>query len=191
MLTDITMTTPDATLVVELAAFLIVLLIVAKFVLPRLRATVEQRQASITESLAAADAAERRRAAAEAEAQRTLSAARRLARTITDGARVTKNELIAEGSREGQAEYRWRAGQVDRERQRDEKLMRARVAEEMTQALIEAISHVSHDEADISRLTALVAKAMTSTGGVQQAAWERRGRWVQRPVLDTTTQVGR
>jgi F-type H+-transporting ATPase subunit b len=173
MINDLTLTTPDATLVVELAAFLLVLLIVGKFLLPRLRATVEQRQASITESFAAADAAERRLAAAEADAQRTLAEARRQARTITDGARVTKDELIAEGRREGQAEYRWRASRAERERQRDEKIMRRRLAIETTQVLVEAIREVSEDEVESARLTELVAKAMMSTGGVHQDAWRQ------------------
>jgi F-type H+-transporting ATPase subunit b len=171
MITDTTLTMPDATLVVELVAFLIVLLIMAKFVLPRLRAAVEQRQSSITNSLAAADDAERRRAAAEAEAQRILAAARRQARGVTDNARVTKDELITEGRREGLAEYRWRAGQFRRERQRDEELMRRRLAMEIIQALVDAIREASENDSQRDRVTALVAKAMMSAGGAQQDAW--------------------
>ncbi len=171
MITDTTLTTPDATLLVELAAFLIVLMIMAKFVLPRLRTTVERRQRSISDSLAAADEAERRCAAAEAEARRVLAAARRQARCVTNSARATKDELITEGRREGLAEYRWRAGQFVRERQRDEELMRRRLAIESTQALVNAIREVSENDSQRARITALVAKAMMSAGGAHQDAW--------------------
>jgi hypothetical protein len=99
---------------------------------------------------------------------------------ITDRARVTKNELLAEGRREGLAEYRWRAGQVGRERRRDKELMRRRLAMEAIQALVDAIRKVDQDDADTARLTAMVAKAMMSAGGAQREAWLK-----SRPSLST------
>jgi F-type H+-transporting ATPase subunit b len=118
MLTETHLRMPDATLLVEIGAFLLVLAVVAKFVVPRLRAAIDARQAGIAAAFTAADAAQRRRDALDAECRGLLAAARHQARLITDEGRATKDYLIAEGRREGQAEYEWRAGRFDRERTR-------------------------------------------------------------------------
>lgn len=160
MITETSLSAPDATLAVEVVAFLIVLAVVSKFVLPRLRATIGERQAGIAETLAAAAAADARRRAAEADAQEILAAARRQARVIGEQAHATKDYLIAEGHRGGQAEYKWRISRFDRERLRHEELVRQRLVMETTETLRQAIREGSQDEAERTRLTALIETAM-------------------------------
>jgi F-type H+-transporting ATPase subunit b len=106
---------PDATLVIEVVAFNLVLFVVAKFVLPRLRTAVEARQAQVAATVALTAETERLRRTAEEESRQVLAAAHRDARRITDQARATRDELIAQGRRDGLEEYRWLAGRAARE----------------------------------------------------------------------------
>jgi F-type H+-transporting ATPase subunit b len=98
---------PDATLLGELAVFLIVLAVVSRYVLPRLYAVILQRQKQVADRLAEADAAENRARAAEAQAAARLQDAFQRARKITDGAYEQRDWLISEGMRKGREEYEW------------------------------------------------------------------------------------
>src|SRR4051812_48556855 len=95
---------PDATLLGELAVFLVVLAVVSRYVLPRLHAVIVQRQQQVADRLAAADAAESRAQIAEADARAQLRAARQQARDILDEAYERRDWLISEGIRKGREE---------------------------------------------------------------------------------------
>ena len=73
---------PDATILVEVAVFLIVLTVVSRYVLPRIRSAVAERQRHVSEQLAAAEKAEARAQQTEHQATDALGAARREARRI-------------------------------------------------------------------------------------------------------------
>lgn len=117
---------PNFTFVLELIAFLIVLGIFAKYILPVLRKAMNEREASIRNAIQAADDA--RRSAAELAAQRreALEAARAEARQIVDQANEIAEELRDEGRRRGQEEYERLVSaaqaeiEVERQRARDE-----------------------------------------------------------------------
>jgi F-type H+-transporting ATPase subunit b len=109
---------PDATLIVEMIAFGVVLILMAKFVLPHIRRAMQQRQDLITAALTAAAEAELRRKRADTQAQALLASARRQASEITDQARSMRDHLIAEGRRQGNGEYKWLAGRAEREADR-------------------------------------------------------------------------
>jgi F-type H+-transporting ATPase subunit b len=98
---------PDATLLGELAVFLIVLAVVSRYVLPRLYEVIVQRQQQVADRLAAADAAENRAHAAEANANARLRAARQQAREIIDEGYERRAWLISEGVRRGREEYEY------------------------------------------------------------------------------------
>ncbi len=74
----------NATFVVELAVFILVLAVLARFVIKPLQAAMRRRQAEIDESLAKAKQAEELLAQAEADYQATLDQARQEARRIID-----------------------------------------------------------------------------------------------------------
>jgi F-type H+-transporting ATPase subunit b len=109
---------PDATLAIEMAAFVVVLVVMAKFVLPHISRAVHQRQDEIATALAAAAAADRQRQTAEQDAEHLLAAARRQARETIDQARSMRDHLITTGRSQGQAEYVWLSGRVEREADR-------------------------------------------------------------------------
>lgn len=98
---------PDATILLEVVVFLIVLAIVSRYVLPRIQAAIVERQQHVADRLAAAEAAETRALAAEAAAEAKLRAARQEARRIIDDAYGRRDHLIKEGMRKGREEYDW------------------------------------------------------------------------------------
>jgi F-type H+-transporting ATPase subunit b len=98
---------PDATILVEVAVFLIVLAVVSRYVLPRIRSAVAERQRNVSEQLAAAEKAEARAQQTEQQAAAALGAARREARRIIEDAYERRDHLIKEGIRKGREEYEW------------------------------------------------------------------------------------
>lgn len=109
---------PDATFAIEMVALLVVLVVMTRYVVPRIRAGMQARGDEINRSLAAAREAEARRAVAQAQAEEIRVTARREARWITEQARATRDHLIAEGRRAGVNEYRWLSGRAERELRR-------------------------------------------------------------------------
>jgi len=102
---------PDATIVLEVAVFLIVLAVVSRYVLPRLQSAVSERQRRVAEKLAAAEKAEATARTTEQQAAASLRAARQEARRIIEDAYERRDHLIKEGVRKGREEYRWYTGQ--------------------------------------------------------------------------------
>lgn len=98
---------PDATALVEAAVFLVVLVVVAKWVMPRLSATLANRRRSIDDELRAASEALMEAQRREHRAQQALQQARREARTIIDNAYERHDFLIEEGKRKGREEHEW------------------------------------------------------------------------------------
>jgi F-type H+-transporting ATPase subunit b len=76
--------TLNATLVVELIVFLVVLAVLARFVVRPLQAAMHRRQAEIDEALQKAQRVEDLLAAAQADYDATLAQARREARQIIE-----------------------------------------------------------------------------------------------------------
>jgi F-type H+-transporting ATPase subunit b len=96
---------PDGTFFAELIAFLIILGIFAKWILPPLNRAMQKRQAEIKDSL---EAAERARAEADetrAQRQGILDEARGKARQIVAQANVTAERVQAEATDRGRQEY--------------------------------------------------------------------------------------
>jgi F-type H+-transporting ATPase subunit b len=98
---------PDATILLEVAVFLIVLAVVSRYVLPRIQAAVSERQRHVAEQLAAAEIAATHARSIEQQAGASLRAARQEARRIIDDAYERRDHLIQEGIRKGREEYDW------------------------------------------------------------------------------------
>ena len=96
---------PNATFFVELAAFLLVLWILGRYVLPRIVKPMEERQATIRQSLEDAEEAKRRAAEAEEEYRRAISEARSQARAVVDEANRLAEQMRTERRREAEEEY--------------------------------------------------------------------------------------
>lgn len=98
---------PNATALVEAGVFLVVLIVVSKWVMPRLQSALNERQRRIDEQLDAAAAATAAAGSREKRAEELLRQARLDARLIIDRAYEQRDHLVAEGMRRGQEEYDW------------------------------------------------------------------------------------
>jgi F-type H+-transporting ATPase subunit b len=96
---------PNATLIVEIVAFLIVLGFLAKYVLPVLNKTLEERQEQIGSALEAAETARTEAAEAGHQRQETLDEARRQAREIMASANKSAERINAQAEERGRLEY--------------------------------------------------------------------------------------
>jgi F-type H+-transporting ATPase subunit b len=96
---------PNGTFVVELVIFLVVLGIVAKWILPPLKAVTETRQARITVASQKADEARAESQSLLAERGRVLAEARAQARSIIDHANQGADQAVQNGRQRGQEEY--------------------------------------------------------------------------------------
>ena len=96
---------PNATLIVEVVAFLVVLGFLGKYVLPVLNKALSERQEQIRTALEVAETARAEAAEAEAERQQTLDEARRQARDIVAQANRAAERISAQAEERGRLEY--------------------------------------------------------------------------------------
>jgi len=96
---------PNGTLIVEIVAFLVVLLVVARYVVPPLNRALSERQEEIRSSLAAADEARAEADATRAQRQQIVDEARQQAREIVAQANATAERLRAEAGERAQQEH--------------------------------------------------------------------------------------
>jgi len=96
---------PDGTFVAEFIAFLIIVGIIAKYVLPPLNRAMRARQEEIRSSLAAADAARAEADETHAQRQQILDEARQRAREIMAQANKAAEQVGAQAEERGQQEY--------------------------------------------------------------------------------------
>lgn len=96
---------PNATFFVELAAFLIVLWVLGRYVLPYINKPLEERQATIRQALEDAEEAKRRAAEAEVEYRRAITDARAQARAVVEEANRLAEQMRAEKRQQADKEY--------------------------------------------------------------------------------------
>jgi F-type H+-transporting ATPase subunit b len=103
---------PNATFVVELVAFLIVLGVLAKYVVPVVNKAMADRQATIRQGLLDAEEAKRRNAEAEEEYKRLVNEGRAQARAVVDEANRMAEQLRTERLARADEEYQMRVAQA-------------------------------------------------------------------------------
>ncbi|HEX3795657.1 MAG TPA: F0F1 ATP synthase subunit B [Acidimicrobiales bacterium] len=96
---------PNSTFIVELVAFLIVLAIVGKYVLPPLKKALDDRAALISSELTAAGEAKAEASAADDDRKSALEEARHQAREIVAQANRTAEQVKIDAQTNGQSEY--------------------------------------------------------------------------------------
>jgi F-type H+-transporting ATPase subunit b len=96
---------PNATLIVEVVAFLIVLGFLWRYVLPYLNRALEERQEQIRSSLEAAEAARAEADVTRSQREQILSEARQQARDIVAQANRTAQRVVSEAEERGQREH--------------------------------------------------------------------------------------
>jgi F-type H+-transporting ATPase subunit b len=96
---------PNATFFVELAAFIVVVWILGRFILPYITKGMDQRQATIRQALTDAEEAKRRAAEAEADYKQAIGEARAQARAVVDEANRLAEQMRAEKRQQADEEY--------------------------------------------------------------------------------------
>jgi F-type H+-transporting ATPase subunit b len=96
---------PNSTFIVELVAFLIVLFVISKYVLPPLKKALDDRATLIGQQMAAADEAKADASAADEDRKAALEDARHQAREIVAQANRTAEQVRTDAQANGQSEY--------------------------------------------------------------------------------------
>jgi F-type H+-transporting ATPase subunit b len=95
---------PNGTFFVELIAFLIIVLILAKYILPPIDKAMTARQDAIRSEFAEADEAKKNAKEAEEEFRSQIADARHKAAQIREDAKEQGNQILAEAREQAQAE---------------------------------------------------------------------------------------
>jgi F-type H+-transporting ATPase subunit b len=96
---------PDGTFIAELIAFLVILAIIARWVLPPLNKAMKDRQDQIQASLEAAEEARTEAEETRSQRQGIIDEARQQAREIVSHANRTAEQTRLDGQARGQQEY--------------------------------------------------------------------------------------
>ena len=94
---------PNGTFIVVLIAFILVVTVISKFVLPPLNKALTERQDQIRGELEAADKAKSDAEEADAERRSALEQARAQARDIVAQAQTTADQIVGSAAADGQA----------------------------------------------------------------------------------------
>ena len=151
---------PNGTFIAEFVAFVIVLFVVAKYILPPLNRMLAQRQDAIRAELAAADEAKAEAEAADADRRAALEHARAQAREIVEQAQRTAERLADEARDRGQREYDRLVTSADGE----VRLARERALQEAAQQLgalvVETVERIIGREMDRAAHRDLIQEAV-------------------------------
>jgi F-type H+-transporting ATPase subunit b len=151
---------PNATFVVELIAFLIVLGLLGRYVLPPLNKAIEARQAVIRQSLADAETAKTKAEEAQSEYKTTVDQARADARAIVDEANKAAEALRANGRERGDAEYERRVAQAEPDLEASARRAREDIRREVSGLVIAVVEKVIGEGFDGDAQRALIDRTI-------------------------------
>ena len=162
---------PNGTFFVELLVFVVIVLIMAKYVLPPLNKAMEGRQEKIRASLEAAEQARAEAAAAGDERAKVLAQARDQARDIVAAAQALAEQVKSEAGGRGQAEYDRIVGSASDEvataRQRAIEEASARIGEivfDLVNKIVgREVDQQTHEDLIREAVAALTAEAQRGT----------------------------
>lgn len=164
---------PNGTFIVEIIAFVVVLAIVGRYILPRVNSVLRDRQEAIRAELDAADAAKADAAQADDERRRALEEARHQAREIVAQANRTAEQVSADAQARGQSEYDRLLGAAEAEM----RLARQRALEEaagrLGELVVEVVERIIGREVDAEVHRDLIdeaAQALSADRGDEAAA---------------------
>ena len=155
---------PNATIFVELVAFIIVLGVVGKYVLPFLNAALKERAEKIRTELEAADTAKSDAAAADTDRRTALEQARSQAREIVATANRTAEQVVTDARAQGQSEYERLLASAEAE----VALARQRALEEASaqlgQLVVEVVERIIGREVNAEAHRDLIDEAVAALG---------------------------
>ncbi|HLN42178.1 MAG TPA: F0F1 ATP synthase subunit B [Acidimicrobiales bacterium] len=156
---------PNATLIVEVVAFLIVLGFVAKVVLPPLNKALGERQEQIRTALDAAETARVEAAEADAKRQETLDEARRQAREMIAQANKAAERVAAQAEERGRIEYERLVARAEAEIASARQRAVDEVSSKVGTLVIAVARQVIAREIDASSHRALIDEAVAALRG--------------------------
>jgi len=161
---------PNATFIVELVAFVIVLAFIAKVILPPLNSVLQQRAEKIQAELKAADEAKADAATADAERRSALESARHQAREIVAQANRTAEKVSADAQARAQAEYERLLAAAEAE----VRLARQRAVEEaaarLGELVLDVVERIIGREVDAEAHRALIDEAVAALSSDDDAS---------------------
>lgn len=151
---------PNGTFIVELIAFLIVLGVMVRYILPPINKALGERQEAIRGELEAAEAAKADAAAADESRREALEAARHQAREIVAQANRTAEQMSADAQARGQSEYNRLLGAAEA----DVRVARQRALEEASSRLgelvVDVVERIIGREVDAEAHRDLISEAV-------------------------------
>jgi F-type H+-transporting ATPase subunit b len=168
---------PNGTFFVELAVFLIIVFLIAKYILPPVNRAMEQRQEHIKNSLEAADAARADAAAADEERHAELQKARHRGQEIVATANRTAEQIVSEAQGRAQTEH----DRILANAQAEIELARRRAVEQaanrMGELVLDVVERVIGREVDAGAHRDLIDEAVAAltadAGGAPAGARSR------------------
>jgi F-type H+-transporting ATPase subunit b len=161
---------PNATIIPEFIAFLVVLGVIAKFVVPPINKAIEERQRNIATALEAIDEAKVRQAAVEAEAKRIVDEAREQARRILDEANRSSEEIVEAARRRAEEEHVRLLARSEAEIAQARRQAELSLVSEMAELVVRTAERVIQAEIDGDRHRSLIEESIQSVSGLQGAS---------------------
>jgi F-type H+-transporting ATPase subunit b len=155
---------PNMTFFVELIAFIIILGLIAKYILPPIQRAIQQRQEEIQNALESAEQAKRERVAADEEYRAKLEEARHEARTVIERANRMADQLREDARTKGQEEYDRVVARADADIQRATERAREELRLQVADLVIAAAERVIGQELDPDRHRGLIDEAIAGVG---------------------------
>ena len=150
---------PNATLIVEIVAFLLVLWFIRRVVLPPVNKALDERREQIRSALEQADAARAEADESRAQRQAILDEARTQARDILAQANKTSERSRAEAQERGQAEYERLVASAEQEIAGARQRAVEEVSAQLAALVLTVARQVIGREVDAERHKALIDEA--------------------------------
>ena len=166
---------PNGTFIVELAAFLIVLFILRRYVLPPISKIIDERQATIRQALADADEAKQRAADAEEEYKRIVSEARQQARSVVEEANRQAEQARADRREQAEAEYQRIVSSAYADIEAQSRRARQELREQAAEMAIAVAEKVIGQGLDRQAQSALIDRTIAEVAGSQDGTPELAG----------------
>lgn len=166
---------PNATIIPEFIAFLVVLGVVAKWVVPPINRQITARQRQIADSLTVIEEARTQREQVAAQTKAMLDDARTQARSVLDNANRAAEEIQAEARRRGEEEYARLVARAQGEIDRSRRQAELTLVSEMSDLVVATAERVIDAEIDPSRHRSLIDEAIDAVTSSAQASPGPRG----------------
>lgn len=167
---------PNLTFVFELVAFLVVLGVIAKYVLPPLQKALDDRQQTIRQGILDAEDAKRRLAQTETDYREAMDRARSEARAMVDEANRIGEQMRVEARRRGEQEAERILAAARAEVDAASRRAAQQLREDVTSLVVAVVAKVVGEGLDTEAHRALIdrtiaeVEARAETAGAASAA---------------------